>query len=591
MSYCRNIDMHDKYSTRPKPHQLIQPTQHFTPSLTSRSRALLYGVLLIILLAGYLLLAEFLGSYVASYTRQLWLELLLALYMYSLVYIALYPSRWRPYLAAVPLLLIYLTNDIFYLAYGKVFRLVNLHELPELIEVLPLIYSILLAVFISLPIVIFIAHISWRPGRHILLVATPLLITVLMFYSFPGTVAHVLEGTSEMVKYSDAKSVERNGRLTMMLYREAQRLKAIEDLAPYRDRENYERQVTEQMQALEPALDKRNVHLIVLESFLDPRLFSKLSFSSSPVHPEFEALFGNQLGLSLAPVFGGATAQAEFEVLCGVPALERLSSVEFNVFNGSAALCLPGKLAMLGYHSSASNTYKPNFFNAVAGYQGSGFTVSHFPKEFTALGESYLTFGDPGVEEYLFDEMLFEQNLGYVKRHLQKFPGKPLFNYLITIYGHTPHILDPESRPERIELYSDYQDDHLTRATNQFYYRTEAIAKYVNSLVSIDPDSLIILISDHVPPLRNGPNTYETLDYLDGVKNAYYHNRLAIIDRAKPAVWPLIHHHEIPSLILNYLSKGTYCETQHCSFTGDIDTSSEDERLNAYLRLMAHASE
>ena len=573
-------------------HRLIQLLQHQPPW----RRALLRSVLLLLLLAGYLLLAEYFGGFVASYTGQLWLEGLLALYMYGLGYVVLLPSRWRAYLAAVPLLLLYLTSDIFYLAFGKVFRLVNLHELPELFEVLPLGYSLSLSFLLLLPIVVLFLHIMWRPGwrsgRHVLLVASPLLAILLLLYNTPGAVAQILKGAGSVpVKYSDAKSVERNGRLTMMLYREAQRLKALDDLATYRDRDNYEQQIKKQLQALQPSLDKRNVHLIVLESFLDPRLFSKLSFSSSPVHPDFEALFGEQLGLSLAPVFGGATAQAEFEVLCGVPALERLSSVEFNVFSGSAALCLPGQLANLGYHSSASNTYKPNFFNAVAGYQGAGFSISYFPKEFSPAGDSYLEFGDPGVEEYLFDQELFEQNLAYVEKHLRSHPEKPLFNYLMTIYGHTPHILDPDSRPERIELRSDYPDDHLSRATNQFYYRTEAIAKYVKSLISLDPESLIILVSDHVPPLRNGPNTYEALAYLDGVEDAYYYNRLAIIDRGQPKVWPLIHHYEIPALVLNYLSEGAYCQIQGCSFTGNGDAAGEEERLKAYLRLMAHASE
>jgi phosphoglycerol transferase MdoB-like AlkP superfamily enzyme len=377
----------------------------------------------------------------------------------------------------------------------------------------------------------------------------------------------------------------------MMLYREAQRLEAIDELAPYRDRANYERDINRQLQALLPTLDKRNVHIIVLESFLDPRLFSKLDFSIPPVHPAFDELFGEHLSLSVSPVFGGATAQAEFEILCGVPALEYLSSVEFNVFNGSAAFCLPGQLASLGYYTSASNTYKPNFFNAVAAYQGAGFSISHFPKEFSPTGNSYLEFGDPGVEEYIFDQELFEQNLDYVKKYLSENPEKPFFNYLLTIYGHTPHLLDPDKRDELIELRSDYMDDHLIRATNQFYYRGEAIANYVKSLIRLDPDSLIILISDHVPPLRNGPNTYEALAYLDGVENAYYYNRLAIIDRGQAIAVPLIHHYDIPALVLNSLSEGAYCQNQGCSFMNGSDTYSEDERLKAYLRLMAHASE
>jgi len=557
--------------------------------------ALLRSVMLFLLLAGYMLLAEYLGGFVASYSGQQWLEAVLALYLYSLVYMLLRPSRWRAYLAVVPLLLIYLTSDIFYLAFGKVFRLVNMQELPELVQVLPFSYSLPIAILVLLPIIALFVQIMWQPwrrsGRFIIFTAAPLLATLVLLYSIPGAVAQVLENTSDLVKYSDAKSVEQNGRLTMMLYREAQRLKALDDLAPYRDRNGYEQAINDQLQVLQPSLNKRNVHLIVLESFLDPRLFSKLGFSTSPVHPEFEALFGEQLGLSLSPVFGGATAQAEFEVLCGVPALEQLSSVEFNVFNGSAALCLPGKLAKLGYHSSASNAYKPNFFNAIAGYQGAGFDISQFPKEFTRTGDTYLVAGDPGVEEYLFDQDLFEQNIAYVDKHLREQPDKPLFNYLMSIYGHTPHILDLERRPERIELLSDYPDDHLSRVANQFYYRTEAIAKYVKKLISLDPESLIILISDHVPPLRNGPNTYEALAYMDGVSDAYYHNRLAIIDRGKPNVWPLIHHYEIPALVLNYLSKGAYCQTQGCSFTGNSEVESEEDRNNAYLLLMAHASE
>jgi phosphoglycerol transferase MdoB-like AlkP superfamily enzyme len=161
----------------------------------------------------------------------------------------------------------------------------------------------------------------------------------------------------------------------------------------------------------------------------------------------------------------------------------------------------------------------------------------------------------------------------------------------MSIYGHTPHILDPVKRPERIVLVSNYPDDHLSRVANQFYYRTEAIAKYVKKLISLDPESLIILISDHVPPLRNGPNTYEALAYMDGAADAYYHNRLAIIDRGKPNVWPLIHHYDIPALVLNYLSNDVYCQVHGCSFTANGKMVSEEERVNAYLLLMAHASE
>ena len=537
-------------------------------------------------------MAEYLGGFVANYTHQLWLEGLLALYLYGLSFFILRSSHFRSYLAALPLLLFYLVSDIFYLAFGKVFRLVNLNELPELFEILPLNYSLPLAILLLLPIVVLSMHIMWRPHRHALIASAPLLVILLILYSAPSGIAQmILSSGSVPVKYSDAKSVENNGRLTMMLYQVALRLKALDELAPYRDRTKYEQYINTRLKALLPMHNKRNVHIIVLESFLDPRLFRKLDFSKSPVHPSFDELFGHKLGLSLSPVFGGATAQAEFEILCGVPALEYLSSVEFDVFNGSAAHCLPGQLASLNYHSTASNTYKPDFFNASVAYRGAGFSEIHFPKEFLPASESYLEFGDPGIEEYIFDKELFEQNLGYVENHLREHPEKPLFNYLLTIYGHLPHMLDLDKRPEIIELHTDYPDDHLSRTTNQFFYRTEAIANYANSLISLDPDSLIIFISDHVPALRNGPNTYAALAYLDGIENAYYYNRIAIIDRGQVKLLPLMQHYDIPDLVLNSLSEGLYCQTQGCSFVNRGENSSKYERLNDYLRLMAHASE
>jgi len=79
---------------------------------------------------------------------------------------------------------------------------------------------------------------------------------------------------------------------------------------------------------------------------------------------------------------------------------------------------------------------------------------------------------------------------------------------------------------------------------------------------------------------------------MDGVENAYYYKRMAVIDRGQPKVWPLIHHYDISALVLNTISEGKYCQTQTCEFLkgGDSD-SSEEERFNAYLRLLAHASE
>lgn len=543
-------------------------------------------------LYAYTLLMESFGGFSTSALHKQWIELLLVVYLYCLFYVLLKPIAWRAVLAAVPILLIYLVHDVYYLNYGKVFRLIDISELPELLQIFPLGYALILALLLFLPLGLFVLSINYRQPGRLVTGLLPLMVLLLLVETTPNVYANGFRQiTPGIVKYSDSMSVENNGRLAMLIYREAQRVDTLAKLEPYRDRQSYDLHTSRQVAALSPHHNRHNVHLIVLESFLDPRLFNGLRLSRSPVHPAFEKLFGDRLGLSRSPVFGGATAQAEFELLCGVPALEKVSSVEFNAFSGAPANCLPRLLDQLGYRSVASNAYKPNFFNAIPGYKGAGFTERFFPQEFYSAADSYLHIGDPGSEEYLFDASLFEQNLAFVKRHLQEKPGQPLFNYVMTIYGHTPHLLDKKMRPEIIQLQSGFKDDHLQRAANQFYYRTEAIANYVNQLLAVDQNSLIVLVSDHVPPLRNGPNTYQALRYLDNIDQSYYYNRMAIIENGVVKRYSPMSHYELPPLILNYLSDGAYCQTNRCAFLNDGQRLARQEYLEDYLTLMAHASE
>lgn len=543
-------------------------------------------------LYAFTLLMETFGGFSTSALHKQWIELFLVVGLYCLFYSLLKPTVWRAVLAAAPILLIYLVHDLFYLIYGKVFRLIDILELPELLQVLPLSYALIVALTLFLPLGLFVMSINYRQPGRVVISILPLLALLLFVENTPDVYAHGFKQiTPGIVKYSDSKSVENNGRLAMLFYREAQRVSTLEKLEPYHNRQNYEQRIRNQVEIIRTHQTRRNVHLIVLESFLDPRLFKELRFSRPPIHPAFDKLFGNKLGLSRSPVFGGATAQAEFELLCGVPAFEMVSSVEFNAFSGAPAHCLPGMLDQLGYRSVSSNAYKPNFFNALPGYKGVGFTERFFPQEFYPAAESYLHFGNPGDEDYLFDAQLFEQNLAFVKSHLQNKPEQPLFNYVMTIYGHTPHLLDKDKRPEIIQLQSTFEDDHLQRAANQFYYRTQAIANYVHRLLEMDKHSLIVLVSDHVPPLRNGPNTYQALRYMDNIDQSYYYNRIAIIENGVVKQYPPISHYELPPLILNYLSDGTYCQTNRCAFLNHKQRLARQEYLDDYMTLMAHASE
>lgn len=540
----------------------------------------------------YALIIESRGGIASTFFFSQEIELLFLIYFYTYSYHILKAGRWRSLIAALPIAVSYLVQDVYYLAYGKIFRLVNVLELPELLQVIPFSYGALITIFIIMPLAVFFLAINFHKLQTIAIGAIPIFLIAGLIVVSPNNYTSFIDiAGNEITEWSDAENVENNGRYTMLFYRASERLNALSITKDYRNRDDFEYDVSIKVNNLNKNNNGRNVHFIVLESFLDPRLFKDVSFNRNPVHPEFDDLFGDKLGLSISPVFGGGTAQAEFEVLCGIPALEELSSIEFNTFTGAPVYCLPGILNKLGYRTLATNAFKPSFFNTVPAYKGLGFSEIYHPQEYTSALKTYFSLGNVDTEYYVFDSTLFEQNLEFVSKSLEENRTVPIFNYVMTAYGHTPHDIDSSQRPEIVQAKSDYVDDYLQRSANQFFYRTQAIAKYVNALIKLDENSLIILVSDHVPQLSDGTNSYRRLHYMDNVANSYFYNRLMIIENGRPIVYDDMMHYDLPDIVYNYITSGNYCHQETCAFLDTIPSKDRWSFVDKYYTIMAHASE
>lgn len=521
------------------------------------------------------------------------LEFPLLAYLYFLLNRLLRPSRWQPVLAALPLLLMYIIADAYYLVYGRFLRLVEITELPEMVDVLPAQYLLLIAVGVVLPLGALLYNLDLRRWRQSCLVALPVVVLVGIIYLLPERFIAAFHSLGrEVVTWSDVMSVENNGRLSMLGYFEAQRQSSLRKTKTYRGDQTMASQMATLAEGVKTNGNGRNVHLLVLESFLDPKLFSGLKFSSDPADPAYQKLVRKKEGFSISPVFGGGTAQAEFEILCGVPAFREIASVEFNAFTGHRTFCLPTILADAGYRTLASNSYKPNFFNAIPAYRGAGFEEIYFPQEYAPGMESYLKAGDTEKEWYMYDGDLFQQNEEFLQSSSTPDDQRPVFNYVISIYGHLPHYMDETKRPQFIKLISEHQDEQLERATNQHYYRTQELARHVQALLKADPKSLIIFVSDHVPPLSYGPDTYKKLGYMKNIENSVHYNRIVIIENGKAVKYNTMHHYDIPKVVLNYLTKGRYCKENLCNFSDQNQTTKDNKPLfDAYMTIMAHATE
>ncbi len=541
-----------------------------------------YFIFLIVMEA----LSEILGrqSGLSPLRSHLHLEVPLLLALYWALNFAFRPRKLSAFVAALPFLVAYASCDVFFVAYGDVLRINDLQNLPELLKVLPIVKKAGLMLALGLPPVLLFAFVNYRRYWRILTIAGLALLGTTAVELLPDAVLSGLKFAGlEVAIYSDAQSVNDNGRLTMVLYFEASRMVVIKQTEAYRTRGEYDREVRSTADFILKNGNHHNVYLVILESFVDPTLFRGVTFSRDPRHPDFRRLVGEEQGFSISPVFGGGTAEAEFEALCGVPALRELSEIEFDTFTGHPAGCMPSILHQAGYATYVSNVYQPDYFNSTKAYTGIGFEKLYYPMEYSRDRESYLTMSNASdAETYLFDGDLFNQNLSFIARTLREHPGQPIFNYVLTMYGHEPHDIDTHLRPLVLTMKATHDDQQLLRAANQYWYRTQAIAGYIRALIKLDPKSLIILVSDHLPPLNEGTNSYKKFQYLNNIDDCTHLNRIVVVEDGNVVRHKTIHHYNIPPLIYDYLTNQRYCEQSKCDL-------SSAERENKYRLLISRA--
>jgi phosphoglycerol transferase MdoB-like AlkP superfamily enzyme len=230
----------------------------------------------------------------------------------------------------------------------------------------------------------------------------------------------------------------------------------------------------------------RNVHIILLESFWDPSPLKAGQYSRDPLPDDFRTLW-KQAGNSriLSPVFGGYTANAEFEALCGYPVLKNAVKFERDLKNDVP--CLPRLLAQQGYTTIASHPNVPVFWNRVNSYRRLGFQTYWSLQDFEKVDMA---------RNFMSDASLYRQVLEKIEPWLES--GKPLLNYVLTYFGHWNYPLN-DARPPVIQDSSNVPE--VGSFANTAYYKAKELMAFLEELNSRDPDALIAVFGDHPPYL------------------------------------------------------------------------------------------
>ncbi|EGV28682.1 sulfatase [Thiorhodococcus drewsii AZ1] len=292
---------------------------------------------------------------------------------------------------------------------------------------------------------------------------------------------------------------------------------------------------------------RRNVHMIVLESFWDPTLLTASKLSADPFDPAFRALWraGGESHL-LSPVFGGYTANTEFEVLCGFPVTE--DNVFFETGLKRSAPCLPTHLVEAGYHTLASHPNAASFWNRVNAYQRIGIQTYWSDRDFLR---------DDMNRNFLSDASLYRQVLEKIGPELRD--NRPLFDYVLTYFGHLDYPLN-ERRPKAIHAAPGHET--VEAYANTVYYKSRELMAFLKELRQQDPDGVIVLFGDHLPAL--GPNfggytesgvlKSQRGDFDDSMMRTLVRTPLVVIDGQRgPVKLGDVPAFQIPALLLELL--------------------------------------
>jgi hypothetical protein len=245
------------------------------------------------------------------------------------------------------------------------------------------------------------------------------------------------------------------------------------------------------------AADRRNVHILLLESFWDP---TPLLDPATPIlDPRFYALWAEtSRSTALSPTFSGGTANAEFEVLCGFPVDSWAVKFELG-FN--SAPCLPALLRDEGYRTIASHPNDAGFWNRLNAYPRLGFERFWSKPDFVA---------DEMISWMLSDRSLYRQ---IAEKLAADDASAPVLSFIVTLYGHWTYDMVPE-RPAVVPIDPDQAE--LGQFATAMHYKSIELMDEIERLRAADPDALIVAFGDHLPNLGYNWGGYKNNGFFKG---------------------------------------------------------------------------
>jgi phosphoglycerol transferase MdoB-like AlkP superfamily enzyme len=260
---------------------------------------------------------------------------------------------------------------------------------------------------------------------------------------------------------------------------------AIDEVA-----ERYER-VAERINASRSgSLDDVNVVLVLSESFTDPTELEGFELEHDPIPRTRARMAETTSGRMLAQMYGGGTANMEFEVLTGQSLglfrPQMLSPYQMLVPEHTDYPSAVGWFRSQGHEAIAVHPYRVGMYKREQVYERFGF-------------ESFIhaeTIGSSGTIDdnpFISDEAAFDEVLTQIDER-----EKPLLVNLVTMQNHIP-VEDNYDDPVEVEGAEGGQGDRIGQYARGLEHTDEALDHFLETLEESDEKTIVLFYGDHLP--------------------------------------------------------------------------------------------
>ncbi|MFW6867776.1 LTA synthase family protein [Nocardioides sp. CPCC 206347] len=237
------------------------------------------------------------------------------------------------------------------------------------------------------------------------------------------------------------------------------------------------------------SLDDVNVVLVLSESFTDPTELKGFDLERDPI-PRTRALMQDTTsGHMLAQMYGGGTANMEFETLTGQSLglfrPQMLSPYQMLVPDQTDYPSAVGWFKSQGHEAIAVHPYRVGMYKREQVYERFGF--QSFIHD-TTIGETDTIDDNP----YISDKSAFDEVLTQIDEH-----DKPLLVNLVTMQNHIPvdHNYDD---PIKVTGAGD-NGKKIGQYARGLEHTDEALAAFLEKLTDGPEKTIVLFYGDHLP--------------------------------------------------------------------------------------------